>query len=146
MTYWVENCEQVLISSMDSTGSMDQSSWRCSKIERLVGVSLTCNQLCFFLLLRREVEKKHLIQFIFLHEPQTTPFNINKRPGDWPVKIRTQIEQGPKKVCYQIILYLQGNSYVQSLFLWTTSTSLFLWWNNTCIRWSFISILFLALQ
>lgn len=51
----------------DSTGSMDQSAWRYSKIERLVGVSLTCNQLYLFWL-RREVEKKHLIQFIFLHE------------------------------------------------------------------------------
>ena len=26
ITYWVENCEQILISSMNSTGSMDQSS------------------------------------------------------------------------------------------------------------------------
>jgi len=36
------------------------------------------------------------------------------------MKITTQIEQGPKKVCYQIILYLQGNEnngYVQLIII-----------------------------
>ena len=62
----------------DSTGSMDQSAWRYSKIERLVGVSLTCNQLYLFWL-RREVEKKtpDTVYFSSWADKQFPPLKMN---------------------------------------------------------------------
>ena len=104
ITYWVENCEQVLISSMNS--NMDQS-WRSSEKERFDGVCLTCGQVCF--VCWEERWKKHLMHFIFLHEapPPSPPHPYVKWINIWLACHNKDSNcTRPKNVCYQIFLYL----------------------------------------
>lgn len=144
ITYWVENCEQVLISSMNS--NMDQS-WRSSEKERFDGVCLTCGQVCF--VCWEERWKKHLMHFIFLHEaPPPPPHPYLKWISIWLAchNQDSNCTRPKKRLLPNIFVLRENNGYVQLSLLWKTSTNLFLWWSN--IRWSFTSssMLLLALK